>query len=299
MTQILVTTLLNEVSQICRNAPTITLVTAYIRAARMFCNHTRWLTATINGSTIAPVTTNYTTGTVTVTNSSANVLGAGTSWAANIAAGDIFTGPNAVAYTVQSVTNDTNLVLTANYAGTTLAGQTYTIARNRSYPLYALGSDTYNEIIGIKALSITQTATDTHPLTEQYSGDWDANDATDVPEFYQYVPEGQFVLHPTPKAVYPLIVSVALQPKRGANSIDDTLAVSWDYALQAGTLAYLLKIPATPWRDVREAEIQMAMFRSYMNQATLSAERGYNAGAALTDHNGGASAGLHTSILPI
>ena len=73
----------------------------------------------------------YNTGTVTVTNASPNVTGSGTSWLARVRPGMNFVGPNAVSMTVLSVTSNTALVLTANYGGSTLAGQAYAINEAR------------------------------------------------------------------------------------------------------------------------------------------------------------------------
>lgn len=70
----------------------------------------------------------YDTGTVQTTNGSANIVGTGTKWAANIVAGQFFTiiGSN-VFYTVATVTDDTHIALSANYAGASLSGQSYDI----------------------------------------------------------------------------------------------------------------------------------------------------------------------------
>ena len=73
----------------------------------------------------------YKTGTVTVTNSSQTVTGSGTSWSAGISVGDIFTITSSNAwYSVGSVDSDTQITLTANYAGTTAVGATYAITRD-------------------------------------------------------------------------------------------------------------------------------------------------------------------------
>jgi hypothetical protein len=79
---------------------------------------------------------NYSTGTVTLTAGSANVVGAGTLWAANIDPGMLIQFNNATGtgtervYVVKSVTNDTNLVLTEPYeAGTAGAGRVYLATR--------------------------------------------------------------------------------------------------------------------------------------------------------------------------
>lgn len=96
----------------------------------------------------------YQTGTVSVTNGDATVTGSGTAWLATISAGDIFVRQgDVVSYTIASVTSDTSLELTANYAGSSGSGLTYGITidftPNKSYPLLAsgaIGTDTiFNE----------------------------------------------------------------------------------------------------------------------------------------------------------
>lgn len=84
--------------------------------------------------TVAYLTPRYEAGTVSVTNANAIVVGVGTSFIANAKAGDqLFVGaigktdPAAAWVTVQSVTDDTHLVLTVPWSGTTLATQAYTL----------------------------------------------------------------------------------------------------------------------------------------------------------------------------
>ena len=73
----------------------------------------------------------YRTGTVAVTNGSAAVVGTGTAWAAEVSAGDLFILANeGITYEVGSVTDNTNLALTANYAGATGSALEYAIARD-------------------------------------------------------------------------------------------------------------------------------------------------------------------------
>lgn len=86
--------------------------------------------------TVSFITPRYETGTLTVTSGSATVSGAGTLWLANVKGGDQIhvgatgqTNPAAAWVTVQSVTNDTTLTLTAPWSGSTLAGQSYTARR--------------------------------------------------------------------------------------------------------------------------------------------------------------------------
>jgi hypothetical protein len=166
-------------------------------------------------------------------------------------------------------------------------------------PLYTFGTDPFTEVIGVKSVAINEDllGLDFEPITESSSGGWDTTRADDVPEFYTYVPEGMIALYPTPDLAYPLRTIIEVQPKRDAVSIDETLVVSWDYALQAGALAWLLDLPRTPWMDKNEANKQFLIFRGQMNQATSSAQRGYNAGASSSVS--GASGAVRTSILPI
>jgi len=53
MAQQAVIDLLPDVAQICRQAPTPTLIAAYVRAARQFCLESRWLQVGIDGVTTA------------------------------------------------------------------------------------------------------------------------------------------------------------------------------------------------------------------------------------------------------
>jgi hypothetical protein len=273
MAQVAVIDIIGPVAQFCQNCPTTTLVQAYVDAARKLCHKSKWLRTTIAGSTTAPVLTPYTTGTVTVTNNSAAVVGLGTSWLASVASGDTFTGPSGVVYTVDAVTTNTALALTAVYAGPTLATQAYSIGRSRYYTLYGLGSDTYTEIIGVSAIAISKSATDTYGLDENSTVAWDPDDAASTPELFKYVPEGQFAVHPKPDAAYSLQVGVILQPKRGANSLDANLLTTWDYALQTGALGYLLAIPGQPWSNPTLAARHELIFMDWMNRATSATAR--------------------------
>lgn len=81
----------------------------------------------------------YKDGTVSVTNGSNVVTGAGTLWLANISTGDLFTkaGDN-VTYTVASIPSNTQITLTGNYGGSTSSGSSYGITIDftpEGYPL--------------------------------------------------------------------------------------------------------------------------------------------------------------------
>jgi len=68
----------------------------------------------------------YTAGTVAVTNGSAVVTGTSTSWSTKVSAGDLFSIKNSgIYYVVSSVDSDTQITLAANYGGTTGSGLLY------------------------------------------------------------------------------------------------------------------------------------------------------------------------------
>lgn len=198
MAQKAVIDLLADVAQRCRNAPTRTLIGAYVRAARLFCSGSRWLTASIEGATVA-----------------------GT----------------------QS---------------------------------YSLGSDTYAEIFGVAGITLYRSADDPVSLGQGDSSDWDPTEDQAEPEVYQYLPEAQVALHPTPDAAYDMTIAVWTTPKRGSTSIDDRLVTRWEYALQDGALAYLLGLTGVPWSDPQAALVHEAKFRAAITQAANIAALGAN-----------------------
>ena len=70
----------------------------------------------------------YSSGTVAVTNGSSVITGTSTAWlTSGIDASDFFIAAgDVVAYTIASIDSDTQITLTANYAGSTQSGITYT-----------------------------------------------------------------------------------------------------------------------------------------------------------------------------
>jgi hypothetical protein len=77
----------------------------------------------------------YKTGTASVTNNSPTVTGSGTLWLANVTAGDSFTvAGDGVMYDVASVDSDTQVTLSAPYAGTTASGVVYAIGTGFTVP---------------------------------------------------------------------------------------------------------------------------------------------------------------------
>jgi hypothetical protein len=82
------------------------------------------------GTTWVNVTPTYTTGTVTATNGSPTVTGAGTAWSTRgITAYQLIVIDGAV-YQICSVNSDTSITLTSNFTGATAAGKSYAIRRS-------------------------------------------------------------------------------------------------------------------------------------------------------------------------
>ena len=81
----------------------------------------------------------YKTGTVTVTNNSATVLGNGTTFMSSIAAGDLFTADGDKVYEVASVIDNTTFTLGKVYSGATASGATYQIARLSTVSITTVG----------------------------------------------------------------------------------------------------------------------------------------------------------------
>lgn len=117
----------------------------YLRDANfgLGCSSTEVIDSEINtAANIADEeVTLHNTGTVTVTNGSPNVTGSGTTWTKYCYPGLLFVSTDATRYTVSSVTDDTHLVLTANYGGSTLSAQSYSLRQKRYTVNGALGTE--------------------------------------------------------------------------------------------------------------------------------------------------------------
>jgi hypothetical protein len=85
----------------------------------------------------------YSAGTVTVTQGSRTVTGAGTAWLANADAGMLFQGPggSGVAYAVESINSDTSLTLAEPWPEASAAGGAYILSETLGFdsPTVALG----------------------------------------------------------------------------------------------------------------------------------------------------------------
>lgn len=204
MANVRIAELLPDVAQICRKAPTGTLIRAYARSARDFCRQTRWYRSAL--------------------------------------------------------------------AGQTVAGQ----------QVYSLGSDPYLQVVGLHAATAAQISGNTKPwplVVCHDTGAWDPGGNPGNPRQYAYVPEGQIAFGPTvPNLVLNIQMTLVLAPKRGVVELPEEILVKWEYALQAGTLGYLLALPDMPWTDLAEAKRQLATYQSGINNARADEQRGYNAG---------------------
>lgn len=154
----------------------------------------------------------------------------------------------------------------------TVTGQTEAGTRS-----YSLGSDTYLEILGLRAVSADQDG-QTWALAPADTTAWNPNRGQGRPAAFSYIPEGQVALDPIPDDVYGLTCTLVLQPKEGATQVPDSLLVKWDQALQDGALAYLLDLHGMPWTDKAAAELKRRAFQSAINNARADEQREFNTG---------------------
>lgn len=164
---------------------------------------------------------------------------------------------------------------------------------------YVIGNDTHEEVIGIKGMSFQNAQGKWQPVTNKGSDLWDPNAQTGEPDCYDYLPHAEFVLGPTPDAIYDLKLTVVVQPKLGVTSIEEALLVDWHQALIHGTLYHLLRIPDQPWTDAQESNNQYKLFTAGKNAGTSSVAANHNAGASSTDRFGGNNGNLRGSMLRI
>lgn len=148
--------------------------------------------------------------------------------------------------------------------------------------LYSLGSDTYLEVVGVKAVSGATLSGNTNPwvIGPSDPGGWNPGFQPNRPQRYAYVPEGQIAFDPIPDAAYSITMTLQLQPKAGVTSLPEELLVKWDQALQDGALMYLLNIPGQPWTNPQQAEMHRRSFQAAINNAKLDEQRSYNTGTA-------------------
>lgn len=163
--------------------------------------------------------------------------------------------------------------LRENVTGSTVVGQQQ----------YSLGDDPYIEIIGIAAMSGTDNSTPSSPqafiLRPSDSGAWPPNAARGRPTRYTYLPEAQFALWQPPDQVYGLTVTAIVQPKAEVGQIPEAPLLKYSSYLEAGALAYLLKIPGQPWTNLGEADKYDRFYRSGISNGKAEVQRNFNTGA--------------------
>ena len=158
---------------------------------------------------------------------------------------------------------------------TTVAGNTVSGTQ-----LYSLGDDTYLQIIGVRAASLTQTGGDVIGLSPSDSSTWNPNHQNDTPRWYAYTPEAQIALFPTPDAVYAMTFSVIVQPKSDdVSQVPADPLKKYSTTFEAGALAYLLALPGQPWTDPVGAATNARMFRSGISNGKAEVQRSFNTGS--------------------
>lgn len=146
--------------------------------------------------------------------------------------------------------------------------------------LYSLGDDTYLQIIGVRAVSLTESGGDKLGLNPSDSAFWNPNIGNGTPRWYAYIPEGQIALHPTPDAAYAMTISVIAQPKSDeVTQVPEDLMKKYSTTFEAGALGYLLSLPGQPWTNPNEAAQQMRAFRSGISNAKAEVQRAFNVGS--------------------
>lgn len=164
---------------------------------------------------------------------------------------------------------------------------------------YVLTADTYNDYLGVYSVALQEDATKTIYLVEQASSFWDPDQESDLPDRFEYVPNGIIRLDSPPNAVYPLVVVAFMQPKRADTTIDSTLADNWEEGLKAGVVSRLKGIPRMPWSDPADARMQGLEYNSQVGSASILADSGNNPGGRTGTCGGPPNARIRSRILTI
>ena len=195
----------------------------------------------------------YETGTVTAIQDATGVVGSGTAWSANIAAGDkILIAGDQEIYPIRTVTDNTNIILgtasdDVNYKGATFTtGKAYKVFRD----VYALPSDFFDMLrphdafapflikpAGINRMRFLQEL--------NFSGEGPPNHYTIVSDEASSPPAQELLIEPFPDQRYTLY---------------------FDYVRQVTALSATSDVPLTPreFRDIHvyEAAADFAQFRA-------------------------------------
>lgn len=165
------------------------------------------------------------------------------------------------------------LWLRANIPGATVVGDAQ----------YSLGNDPQLDIIGIVGMEAAWTPPSGQvqkwALQPSQGSGWNPNVATGSPQTYQYVPEAQFALYPTPALVVALQVTVILVPKEAAVNVPEAPLMKYSNDIEAGALEYLLMLRGMPWSDPVSAQMYGKAFRSGISNGKAEVQRSYNTGA--------------------
>lgn len=148
---------------------------------------------------------------------------------------------------------------------------------------YSLGSDPQLEIVGIKAMQITDPRGQAHPVNKSDPTQWRPTTQRGMPRWYAYIPEAGFAVYLKPDRTYPLLVTAQVAPKQGVTHLPDDLLVKWDQTFEHGALAYLLNIPNQPWTDPIQAEANRRAFQAGIANAKADAQRSYNTGTVMAN----------------
>ncbi len=149
---------------------------------------------------------------------------------------------------------------------------------------YMLGNDPQLDIMGIFAMqaSLPTGAAAAGPsiwgIAASDSSGWNPNVQAEQPTRYQYLPEAQFALYPTPDQAYNLNVTVIIAPKEGAVNVPAAPLIKYSNDIEAGALAYLLALPGQPWTDKPSAAMNQKAFQSGISNGKAEAQRNYNVG---------------------
>jgi len=152
-------------------------------------------------------------------------------------------------------------------------------------PLYNLGTDLNLDIVGLRAVSLTQvigTTPSVRGLAPSDSTTWNPNMPAGVPRRYAYIPEGQVALNPTPDAVYTFNLSMIVVPKESmalTAQAPATPLIKYSNDIESGALAYLLAIPGQPWSNPAMAAQYARDFKAAISNGKAEAQRAYNTGS--------------------
>jgi len=162
--------------------------------------------------------------------------------------------------------------------------ETVTASTVANTPSYTLTVDSGFDVMGVRALMLTDQAGNVRQLPAADPTDvmqWNPNEVPDLPRRYAYLPEGSFELYPTPSAVYAMSLVVIVAPQETSATPPSTPLIKYSNDIEAGALSYLLSIPGQPWTDKRSASEYARQFQAGVAMGKAEAQRGYNTGPVI------------------